>query len=92
MSLPLFDRPIPVFDRSPSFLGPEAKSEAKRLSAQCHAILARLQQGPMTNREMSQIALSYTRRISDLREAGYDVQIKEQDHATGLTHYELRVL
>ena len=89
MSLPLFDRPIPVYDPSPSFLK-EPDPQAIRLSKQCHAILARLQQGPATNRELSMIALKYTNRISELRQAGYKVPCVSQDHATGLSVYELQ--
>jgi hypothetical protein len=91
MSLPLFDRPIPVYDPEPSFLRPEDKTVAPRLNRQCRAILARLQQGPATNRELCTIALKYTGRISELRQAGYDVPCVSEDKKTGLSVYELKV-
>ena len=72
MSLPLFDR-VPV---------------QKRLSGQCAAILARLRQGPATNRELSAISLKYTSRTSDLRAAGYAIRCTRQ-YDSGLTVYEL---
>ena len=61
----------------------------QRLSRQCAAILARLQEGPVTNRALSQLALSYTRRLSDLREAGYAVECYLKDDATGVNWYRL---
>ena len=63
--------------------------EAPRLSKQCAAILARLQEGPATNRELAAISLKYTSRISDLRAAGYEVSITARDHETGLNTYAL---
>lgn len=63
--------------------------EAPRLSKQCAAILTRLQQGPATNRELAEMSLKYTSRISDLRAAGYEVEVTSRDHATGLNIYEL---
>jgi hypothetical protein len=60
-----------------------------RLSRQCHAILERLQAGPATNRELAMIALKYTGRISELKQAGYRVECFEHKHATGLTRYRL---
>ena len=59
-----------------------------RLSAQCQRILARLQQGSATRRELTQIALNATARLSELRMAGYDVQVVER-HPSGLTVYAL---
>jgi hypothetical protein len=64
-------------------------AEARRLSGQCAAILARLHQGPATNRELAQLSLKYTSRLSDLRSAGYDVRVVERDYASGRTVYQL---
>ena len=61
----------------------------RRLSKQCAAIHARLQKGPATNSELSQIALSYTRRLSDLREHGIEVECYQRDDTTGLNWYRL---
>jgi hypothetical protein len=63
--------------------------EARRLSGQCAAILARLHQGPASNFDLAQISLKYTSRISDIRHAGYDVRVVERDYATGRTVYKL---
>lgn len=60
-----------------------------RLSRQCADILARLQQGPATNDELSRISRKYTSRISDLRQRGYGVTCTRQDHKSGLTVYRL---
>lgn len=64
--------------------------ERRRLSAQCAAILDRLQRGPASNRELAGVSLKYTSRISDLRKAGYDVQVAARDVRSGLTTYVLR--
>ena len=82
-----------LFQRTPDMLPPyDASVErdaAPRLSRQNAAILQRLRQGPASNTQLAAIALKYTSRISDLRAAGYDVRLIEQDRATGLTWYEL---
>jgi hypothetical protein len=78
--------PLPLFIPS----GAPAAEERKRLSAQAVRILDRLVVGPATNRDLSQIALKYTSRISDLRQAGYDVVAFDHDHATGVCWYRLR--
>ena len=61
----------------------------RRLSKQCAAIHERLQKGPATNSELARMALSYTRRLSDLREAGYAVDCYKKDEETGLNWYRL---
>lgn len=84
--LSLFDappRPIPAADPS------VPKEARKRLSAQCRTILQRLRTGPATNRELSCMALRYTNRIQEIREAGYVVVLVDHNHKTGLTHYRL---
>lgn len=64
--------------------------EHRRLSRQCEAILQRLQQGRVSNTELSHLALKYTSRISDLRERGYRIVPVSQDRKTGVTFYELQ--
>lgn len=62
----------------------------RRLSAQCAALLARLQQGPATNVDLSAIAMRYSARIFDLRRQGYAIEITSRDAETGVVTYELR--
>lgn len=61
--------------------------EIARLSSQNAKILARLQQGPASNRELAELSLKYTSRLSDLRHAGYDVRCERGEH--GLNIYTL---
>ena len=69
---------------------PDVPPEAqKRLRGQSLAILERLKLGTATNLELSAIALKYTSRISDIRQAGYTVKCVEHDKATGRAVYEL---
>lgn len=53
--------------------------ETPRLSKQCREILEKLKHGPATNRELSQISLKYTGRISDLRAPGFRIEIVERN-------------
>jgi hypothetical protein len=62
-----------------------------RVSRQCREILDRLRSGRATNAELAHIALKYTGRISELRQAGHDVRNVEHDHASGLAWYALFV-
>jgi hypothetical protein len=78
----LFDVPLP-FD---IHVDPR---EQPRLSAQCERILARLQRGSASNRELAVMALNYKARISDLRKAGYTVECFDRNHKTGLSWYRL---
>jgi hypothetical protein len=71
------------FDR-PASLTPDSV----RLNRQCHAILARLRQGPATNAELSQIALRFGGRLFEIRKAG--AQIVTDKQAGGLVVYSLR--
>lgn len=64
-------------------------AEAPRLSRQCRLILERLRVGAATNRELSELSLKYTGRISELRQAGYDVRVIQRDHESGLNTYRL---
>lgn len=83
----LFD---PAPDEPAIPLNPTVPAPAvKRLSRQCVAILDRLKQGRATNRELVGIALKYTGRLSEIRQAGYDVRCVEHDQETGLTRYAL---
>ena len=59
-----------------------------RLSGQNLAVLERLRRGPATNRELSEIALKYTSRISDLRAVGFRIACFEEREA-GLATYRL---
>jgi hypothetical protein len=70
-----------------------APDEQTRLAGQSARILARLEQGPATNRELAEISLKYTSRVSDVRSylkaRGRNVAGLERDHATGRTVYGL---
>lgn len=83
----LFDRFNPP--PAPSDTHVTDRVEQKRLTGQNAKILARLQQGPATNRELAAISLKYTSRLSDIRAAGYKVEVVERDHATGLVRYQI---
>jgi len=65
-------------------------AEAKRLSRQCQAILDLFRSSlgnRVSNWELAAISLKYTGRISDLRAAGYTINIVERNRETGLTVY-----
>lgn len=64
--------------------------EAPRLSRQCQALLDRLRLGRVSNDEMSRISRKYTSRVSDLRKAGYSIEVVSRDKKTGLVIYELK--
>lgn len=64
-------------------------AEAPRLSGQCSLILGMLRRGRCTNVELAAVALKYTSRCSDLREAGFDVRVVERNHSTGVCVYAL---
>jgi len=84
--LTLFDQPPRLPPRDTHVV----KEERPRLAGQNQAILERLQRGPATNKELAQLALKYSSRISDLRAAGYDVVVIDHDRKTGAVMYELR--
>jgi hypothetical protein len=65
--------------------------ERPRLSRQCQEILAVLRRGRMTNTQMAAIAKKYTSRVSDLRAAGHDVKLVDEDRKTGYAQYALFV-
>ena len=83
----LYEDDLPLRDKLVHVPVPEP--ERKRLSKQCRAILERLRHGPASNRELSLIALKYTARISDLRNAGYNVVIHKRSRKTGQVVYAL---
>lgn len=66
-----------------------APAEAPRLAKQCALVLARLNAGPATNDELAAISRKYTSRISDLREAGFDIQCYDRNYKTGVCWYRL---
>lgn len=61
-----------------------------RVSKHATRILARLREGPVSNRELSAISLKYTGRISDLRMNGFDVECFDHNRKTGEAWYRLR--
>ena len=63
-------------------------TDRPRLTGQNARLLAMLEQGPTTNREMMLAGLlKYTSRISDLRAAGYRIVCEPQ--GVGLSLYRL---
>lgn len=62
-------------------------SDVPRLTGQNAAILARLREGPATNRELAGYSLKYTSRLSDLRARGHEVTCVRGDG--GLNTYTL---
>lgn len=63
------------------------QEDRQRHEAQTDRILAKLQRGPCSNRDLAEIALSYTRRIKDLREQGYEIHLERL--GGGLNFYHL---
>jgi hypothetical protein len=63
--------------------------ETPRLSKQCVAILERLKSGPATNAELSVIALRYSARIGELKNAGHRIEIAQRNSSSGLNLYRL---
>jgi hypothetical protein len=77
-----------LFDSIP--LNPTVAPEsAPRLSRQCLRILDRLRRGRASNGELAEIGLKYTGRISEIRQAGFDVRVVSHDKTTGVAHYAL---
>jgi hypothetical protein len=66
-------------------------TEAKRFGGQCEVILSMLRdRGRISNRDLASVALKYSSRITDLRNAGHNIVCVDHDKKTGLAHYELR--
>ncbi len=63
------------------------RDEIPRLSKQNRVVLDRLRQGFTNNRDLSKIALSYTRRICDLRDHGYVIEARRDDFVSGRVLY-----
>ena len=55
---------------------------------QCEKILALLKTGPQTSATLAKIALKYTSRISDLRDAGHAI-LATRIEGSGLWRYTL---
>lgn len=53
-------------------------ADRQRLSGQSLAIYNRLKAGKASNRELAQISLKYTSRISDIRAAGFAVECERE--------------
>lgn len=71
-------------------------AEARRLSRQCQTILDLFRcalGNKVSNWEMAAVSLKYTSRISDLRAAGYTINVVERNRETGLVvyHYPIPV-
>lgn len=64
-------------------------AQRRRLNSQCVQILAMLTSRRVSNRELSQVSLKYTGRISDLRAAGHDVRCVWHNKLTGVATYAL---
>jgi hypothetical protein len=89
-------KPIKIAPRPPRKARPrktrvqlaKAAAESVRLGRQCVEILERLKQGPATNAELAAIALKYTSRLSQLKQAGHTIIAT---HVTkGTWQYELK--
>lgn len=48
-----------------------AEEDAPRLSAQCHAIAARLREGPATNLDLIEVSHRFGARLHELKRAGF---------------------
>lgn len=71
---------------------PTPADEKRRLSAQCQEILNSFRlrvNKQLSNGELSQMALKYTSRISDLRQMGHLIKIVARDFKTGRVVYQL---
>lgn len=64
-------------------------AKVKRLMRSSLKILARLEEGPATARELMAIAIGYRQRLSDLRAHHYVITCHE-DMTTGTSTYTLR--
>jgi hypothetical protein len=73
---------LSLFDQRPASPPPTdphvVADDEQRLTGQNRTILYMLRQRPHTNDELSEIALKYSSRISDLRAAGYTITATRQ--------------
>lgn len=67
----------------------DTAAEIRRMSRQCRAILSRLEHSEASNKDLSEISLKYTGRISDLRKLGYQIDCVANDRSTGESWYRL---
>jgi hypothetical protein len=65
------------------------RRERRRLSKQNAEILARLQRGSASNSELAEMALNYRARISELRQAGFNVECFDRNRETGYARYRI---
>lgn len=63
--------------------------DRKRAKDGWKKILARLRQGPATNRDLSDVCFSYRQRVSDLRKRGFTVICDDDKENPGRTLYTL---
>ena len=85
--LSLLSSPQPIIPAADPTVVREAKP---RLSRQCREIVALLERGPATNRELSQIAQRFGARLKDLRAAGYVIETTPVSHERGVFLYTLK--
>ena len=62
---------------------------ATRPMTQKERILARLQRGPATNRDLNAIAFRYSARIAELRDEGHNITWRGVKGCPGITLYRL---
>ena len=60
-----------------------------RPMTQKERILARLQRGPATNRDLNAIAFRYSARIAELRDEGHNIAWRAVKGCPGITLYRL---
>ena len=60
-----------------------------RPMTQKERILARLQRGPATNRDLNAIAFRYSARIAELRDEGHNITWRGVKGCPGITLYRL---
>jgi hypothetical protein len=86
----LFDPPPVSRTEDPEIchVSEELLNLSGRRESQATRILERLAQGPATNAELSEIALKYTGRISDLRHEGWVIECETRGKS-GETEYRL---
>jgi hypothetical protein len=69
-----------------------SQADAPRLSAQHHAILDRLKEGPVTNVELGEICQRFGARLQELKRAGFPwvkQWVRTPNLPTGVWEYRL---
>lgn len=74
-------------DPATSHQAAEDVVKSGRLSRQCQEILTRITDRWASSCELSEVALKYTSRLSDLRQRGYKIDTKRSDE--GWWYYRL---